>query len=158
MKTYIKKSFTVIGKEGTTADGQGFIQKLWADANGHFEEVMHLAKRDENNNLVGIWGLMSDFSRSFQPWEDNFSRGLYLAGVECSDDTEAPDGWTTWTVPAYEYICAECTDGNPFSAVLDYMKENNMPLVGAVHDFTDPASGKNYMFFPIRIITAESES
>lgn len=35
---------------------------------------------------------MSDFSRSFHPWED-FSKGLYLAGVECSDDAEAPDGW-----------------------------------------------------------------
>lgn len=29
----IKKSFTVIGKEGSTLDGAGFIQKLWEDAN-----------------------------------------------------------------------------------------------------------------------------
>ena len=157
IKTCIKEPFSVIGKEGSTDNGQGFIKMLWADANGHFEEVEQLAKRDENGNLVGIWGLMSDCSRSFLPWEDNFSRGLYLAGVECSDDAEAPDGWTKWTVPGYEYLCAECTEGDTFPVVLDYMKQNGIPLVGAVHDFTCPMSGKNYMFFPIRRITYESE-
>ena len=92
MENIIKKAFVVIGKEGSTLDGEGFIQKLWDDANGHFDEVAHLAKRDENGNLVGIWGAMSDLSHSFQPWEDGFSKGLYLAGVECVDNAEAPDG------------------------------------------------------------------
>ena len=32
----MKASFSVIGKEGSTLDGQGFIQKLWEDANSHF--------------------------------------------------------------------------------------------------------------------------
>ena len=152
IKTCIKEPFSVIGKEGSTDDGQSFIKTLWADANGHFMEVEQAAKRDENGVLVGIWGLMTDCSRSFQPWEDNFSRGLYLAGVECLDDAEAPDGWAKWTVPGYEYLCAECTDSDTFSAVLDYMKQNGIPLVGAVHDFTCPASGKNYLYFPIRKI------
>ncbi len=52
----IKKAFVVIGKEGSTLDGAGFIQKLWDDANGHFSEVAHLAKKDTNGNIVGIWG------------------------------------------------------------------------------------------------------
>ena len=34
-----KESFSVIGKEGSTEDGIGFIQKLWDDANSHFDEV-----------------------------------------------------------------------------------------------------------------------
>lgn len=76
-----KESFVIIGKEGSTLDGADFIQKLWEDANSHFGEVQHLAKKDENGDIVGIWGAMSDFSRSFRPWED-FSQGLYLAGVE----------------------------------------------------------------------------
>ena len=75
----IKTSFSVIGKEGSTLEGDGFIQKLWTDANSHFEEVQPLAKIDENGNLAGIWGAMSDCTRSFKPWEDNFSKGLYLA-------------------------------------------------------------------------------
>ncbi|WP_257467769.1 hypothetical protein [Bifidobacterium pseudolongum] len=36
----------VIGKEGTTADGDGFIQRLWADANAHFDEIRLLDKTD----------------------------------------------------------------------------------------------------------------
>lgn len=148
----IKESFAVIGKEGSTSDGEGFIQKLWEDANSHFAEVQHVAKRDENGELVGIWGVMSDFSRSFHPWEDNFSKGLYLAGVECVDSAEAPEGWTKWTIPAYEYLYVECGDGNTFPEMIAYLNTNNIPLAGAVHDFTCPKEGKNYMFFPIRKI------
>lgn len=144
-----KKSFVVIGKEGSTLDGAGFIQKLWDNANSHFAEVQHLAKKDENGNIVGIWGAMSDFSRSFDPWED-FEKGLYLAGVECNDNAEAPDGWTKWVIPGYEYIYAECENGDTFSNTIKYLEDNNIPLAGAVHDFTCPQTGKNYMFFPIR--------
>lgn len=105
MVKVIKEKFVVIGKEGSTLDGEGFIQKLWDDANSHFSEVAHLAKKDANGGIVGIWGAMSDISRSFKPWEDGFSKGLYLAGVECVDNAEAPDGWIKWTIPSYEYGC-----------------------------------------------------
>ena len=148
----IKPSFSVIGKEGATLDGEGFIQNLWENANSHFGEVQSLAKKDENGNLVGIWGAMSDCTRSFKPWEDHFSKGLYLAGIECTDDAQAPEGWTRWTIPGYEYLCAEVESENTFSDVMDYMHANNIPLVGAVHDFTCPLSGKNYMYFPIKTI------
>ena len=146
----IKESFSVIGKEGSTENGPGFVQLLWADANSHFAEVAHLAKKDENGNLVGIWGAMTDFSRSFQPWEDGFSRGLYLAGVECVDDAEAPEGWTKWTVPGFEYLRVECDHDGVFPEMIAYLQENNIPLVGAVHDFTCPQTGINYMYFPIK--------
>ena len=148
----IKEAFVVIGKEGSTLDGNDFIQKLWADANSHFSEVQQLAKKDEYGNIVGIWGAMSDFSRSFKPWDHNFSKGLYLAGVECDDNAEAPEGWAKWVIPSYEYIYAECENGNTFSQVINYMSKNDISLVGAVHDFTCPETGKNYMFFPIRTI------
>ena len=46
MRKIIKEAFVVIGKEGSTLDGAGFIQKLWNDANSHFSEVEHLAKKD----------------------------------------------------------------------------------------------------------------
>lgn len=144
-----KESFAVIGKEGSTLDGAGFIERLWADANSHFGEVQHLAKKDENGSISGIWGAMSDLSRSFKPWE-NFNTGLYLAGVECETDAKAPEGWTKWTIPGYEYIYAVCENENTFSDVIQYLKENNISLAGAVHDFTCPQTGQNYMFFPIR--------
>ena len=146
----IKESFVVIGKEGSTTDGPGFIQKLWADANAHFSEVQHLAKRDDNGNPVGFWGAMSDLSHAFHPWENDFSTGLYLAGVECADDADPPEGWTKWIIPGYEYVCVEHENENTFSDALRYLAENNTVLAGAVHEFTRPSDGKNCMYFPIR--------
>lgn len=146
----VKDAFVVIGKEGSTADGEGFIQRLWDDANSHFGEVQHLANKDESGKIVGIWGAMSDFSRSFKPWEDDFSKGLYLAGVECMDNAEAPVGWTKWVIPAFEYLYVECESESTFPKMIEYLNSNNIPLAGAVHDYTCPATGKNYMFFPIR--------
>ncbi len=145
----MKESFVVIGKEGSTNDGTGFIQRLWEDANSHFNEVAHLAKKDDKGNLLGVWGAMSDFSRLFNPWAGGV-QGLYLAGVECLDNAEAPSGWTKWVVPGYEYIYVENEDNDTFSRVIRYFKENNISLAGAVHDFNCPKTGKAYMFFPIR--------
>ena len=143
----IKPAFTVIGREGSTHDGPDFIRKLWEEANQHFAAIAHLVKRDPTGTPVGFWGAMTDFSRSFLPWENGFSEGLYLAGAECTDAAEPPAGWTKWSIPGFEYLKVENAD---FAAVLEYLSENDMPLAGAVHDFTDPATGRNYMFFPIR--------
>ena len=145
----IKESFAVIGKEGSTSDGNGFIEKLWKDANSHFEQIAHLAKKDENGNLAGVWGAMSDSTRAFMPWED-FKKGFYLAGAECADEAQAPDGWTKWVIPGYEYLRVENDGKDTFSEMLRYMEDNSISLVGAVHDYTCPQTGKNYMFFPIK--------
>ena len=77
-------------------------------------------------------------------------QGLYLAGVECLDEAQPPEGWTKWNIPGYEYLCAKVETENTFSEVLDYMQKNQIPLVGAIQDFSCPKSGKDYMLFPIR--------
>ena len=77
-------------------------------------------------------------------------RRIYLAGVECNDDAEAPNGWTKWVVPGYEYIYAERENEDTFSEVIKYLGDNGLQLTGAVHDFTCPQTGKRYMFFPIK--------
>ena len=148
MERIIKASFTVIGKEGSTRDGEGFIQRLWEEANSHFSEIAPLAKM-ENGTPAGVWGAMSDFSRAFQPWEEGFTQGLYLAGAECRNDAQAPEGWVKWVIPGYEYLRAEAGP-TAFPDTLAYMAQHGLELAGAVHDFTDPATGKGYMFFPIR--------
>lgn len=152
IENYIKESFVVIGKEGSTEDGPGFVQTLWADANSHFGDVAHLAKKDENGNLVGIWGAMTDFSRTFRPWEENFSKGLYLAGVECEQDAVAPEGWTRWVIPGFEYLRVECDHDGVFPEMIAYLEEHRIPLAGAVQDFTCPQTGKSYMCFPVRML------
>ncbi len=44
METCIKPAFVVIGQEGATSEGPGFIQNLWEKANAHFRDVEPLAK------------------------------------------------------------------------------------------------------------------
>ncbi|MCY6960106.1 GyrI-like domain-containing protein [Clostridium brassicae] len=153
IKKCIKTSFSVIGKEGSTDDGNNFVKNLWENANNHFDEIEFLAKKDEEGNISGIWGLMSDFSRNFKPWEENFTRGLYLAGVEVMDDVEVPDTWIKWTVPAFEYLYIKVDNKyeEAFSYVLNYMDNNNIKLEGAVFDYNCPKeNGQLYLFFPMR--------
>lgn len=146
----IKPAFTVIGMEGSTEDGDGFIAKLWSEANSRFDEVAPLAKRNAAGSLAGIWGAMSDMSMQFLPWQNGFTQGKYLAGVECRGDAMPPEGWQRWNVPGYEYLRVLNDGGNTFADMLDFMSENGLELAGAVHDYTDPATGKGYMYFPIR--------
>lgn len=151
VKRCVKESFCVIGKEGSTKDGEGFIHRLWEEANACFGEVAHLARKDENGNIAGIWGAMSDFSRSFKPWGNRFTEGLYLAGIEAADGAEAPRGWVKWIIPGYEYVYVKCTEDNLFEKMLKYLEEQGLTLAGAVHDFNCPAeNGQGYMFFPVR--------
>ena len=150
MERIIKSAFAVIGLEGSTEDGPGFIPALWEKANARFGEVAPLAKTNPDGSLVGVWGAMTDMSRSFRPWEDGFTRGLYLAGVEVRDDAQPPEGWTRWDIPGYEYLRVESGAPDVFPCTLDWIAAEGLTLAGAVHDFTDPASGANYMLFPIR--------
>lgn len=70
----------MVGKEGSADDGEGMIQRLWNEANSHFAEIEHLAKRDEAGNIVGIWGAMSDFPILFNPGRKIIPRELTLQG------------------------------------------------------------------------------
>ena len=143
-----KPAFSIIGKEGSTKDGAGFIQKLWESANANFPEIAPFVKCDETGAPIGIWGAMTDFSHSFKPWENGFSEGKYLAGAEVREDAQPPAGWTKWTIPGFVYLKAE-NEENLFPHMLSYLEENSFTLKGAVHDFTDVKTGKNYMLFPI---------
>ena len=126
-----KPAFFVIGREGSTDNGPGFVQDLWADANARFGEVAYLGKRDENGNFMGFWGAMTDFSRSFHPWEEHFSRGLYLAGVECAEDAEPPEGWAKWQIPGFRYLRAACDTPDIFGQMLAELEERGLALAGA---------------------------
>ena len=152
MEHIIKPAFAVIGMEGSTEDGPGFIQALWEKANSRFGEVTHLAKTNPDGSLCGVWGAMSDMSRSFRPWEEDFTHGLYLAGVEVVDNAQPPEGWVRWDIPGCEYIRVENSAPDIFLRTLQALAEQGLSLAGAVHDFTDPSTGKAYMLFPIRAL------
>jgi len=141
-------SFSVIGFEGTTDDGAGFMQKLWGNANARFNEIAPVVARGDDGAPLGFWGLMSDMDMTFAPWE-NFSRGRYLAGAQVNADAAAPEGWTKWTVPASEYAVVDM-EGVNFMDVINALNTNGTPIVGAVYDFNSPANGRYYNYFPIK--------
>ena len=148
MEKVAKDTFCVIGKLGSSDDGEGFVQKLWADANAHFAEVEPLAKRNADGSLAGCWGAMTDMDYGFKPWTDDFTRGRYLAGIECRNDAVPPAGWRKWIVPGFTALKVKVESGDTFRETLAYMEQSGIELAGAVQDFTDPATGQNYMLFP----------
>ena len=150
IKTVRKPSFTVIGKEGSSDMGEGFVQALWLDASTNFAEIAHLASKKENGGFAGYWGAMTSFARDFSPWEDGYARGLYLAGAECENDAEPPEGWVKWVVPGFEYVVVEREDDGSFKKGLAYLEQNGLSLAGAQQDFVDPDTGANCLYFPIR--------
>ena len=130
--------------------GEGFVQALWQDASASFAEIACLAKKNENGGFAGYWGAMTGPARKFEPFADGFSRGFYLAGAECKDDAEAPEGWVKWTVPGFEYVVIERENDGSFAEGLAYLEENGLALAGAQQDFVDPDTGVNFLYFPVR--------
>ncbi len=158
-QTIIKESFAVIGKQGSTELGKGFTQKLWQDTNEHLSEVYPLAKKDQLGNVIGIWGAMSDPAMTFKPWENDYSSGLYLAGVEVEDDAQAPQGWVKWVIPGYEYLVVKNDNPKVFAKTIKYIRKNKMELVGAVQEFYCPSENQQqYMYFPIKELNNKSEN
>ncbi len=125
IETCEKESFVVIGKKGRQRTEPALFRSYGMRRIPILEKSRIWQKKDEDGNISGIWGAMSDFSRSFQPWE-GFQKGLYLAGVECNEDAKAPDGWAKWVIPGYEYIYVERENDNTFSEVIQYMKGNGI--------------------------------
>ena len=150
MERWIKPAFAVIGIEGATQDGAGFVQQLWTTANSRFDEVAALAKRKPDGSLAGIWGAMTDMERRFAPWTAGFTCGRYLAGVECRDDAAPPPGWTRWDVPGFEYVTVFNDGAETFSQGLEMLRAAGMSLAGAVQEFTDPVTGQARLCYPIR--------
>ena len=75
---------------------------------------------------------------------------MYLAGAEVRDDAQPPEGWVRWDIPGFEYLRVETGAPDVFPRTLALIADEGLTLAGAVHDFTDPASGTSYMCFPVR--------
>lgn len=148
-----KKSFSVIGKLGSTDEGGNFIGRVWAEANQGMSKIMKYAIKDDKGLPEGIWGLMSSMDKSFSPWEDNYSKGLYLAGVEVEDTAVAPLGWTRWKVPEfnYAYVKVDNNYNEVFKYVIgEFLPNNKLKLVGAVQEYYNVRENMQlYLFFPV---------
>lgn len=143
---------SVIGKEGLCTKEHNIVPLLWQETNSCFGEVANLGMKEADGSYVGFWGLMSDKARQYQPWEDDFSTGLYLAGIEVDHDCPAPAGWVKWTVPKRSYLVIEIENDRYQETfrfgLQEALPERGLELCGAVCDYTEPRSGKNFLFFP----------
>ncbi len=132
IETIVKPAVTLIGKVAFIPSDSS-VKDLWNDANCHFDEVFGIAKKNQKGKLVGVWGAMSDKAMNYLPWENNFSEGYFLAGVECEPEVAVPQGWTQWTLPGFRYLCAK-VEGN-YQIVMQqvlsvYMVQHQLKLVG----------------------------
>ncbi len=61
-----------------------------------------------------------------------------------------PDGWTTWELPGFVGMRVPVLAGEDgFRVGLDWLKEEKIPLVGAVQAYTEPSTGKSWLLFPV---------
>ena len=143
----------IIGKAGLCTKEKNVVQDLWQQANSNFRDVADLGMKNADGSFVGFWGAMSDETLSFLPWTDDFSRGLYLAGVEVYENTPVPDGWVKWVLPPRKYIVTDVAPenyGEVFRNVINSLIPGlGMKLAGAACDFIGPATGQNKLFFPV---------
>lgn len=159
-----KPAFSVIGKEGGSYMGPNMEKTLWGDVNAHFEEISSLGALNAVGKYVGFWGLMSDPERKMKPWENNFTKGLYLAGLQVRKGAEVPNkAWKKWDVPEHTYLICEVTKENRqasfYTMVYFQIAFEGYLLAASPFDFTDPSTQKKYLFFPVRenILKASSE-
>ncbi|QOR35301.1 GyrI-like domain-containing protein [Clostridium sp. 'deep sea'] len=153
IRTEKKNAFTVVGKlgKGYASNSKEWIPQLWKDATANFHEIKHLALTDEQGNYK-IWGAMSDINTEFKRWGE---QGLYMVGCEAQENAIAPDKWVKWTIPSFTYLIVECDISKSvevFNNILNnYFPENNLTLVGAVHEFYPAYLGKDKLelYFPI---------
>lgn len=143
----------VIGIEGFCTKNTNVVSELWKTSNVNFSDVAQLGMKEKDGSYVGFWGLMSDVTRNYLPWDNDYSTGYYLAGIEVYNDTPVPDGWTKWILPRRTYLVIEI-ENNKYQETLWYGIKEEIPklgykLSGAVCDYTKPKTGKNSLFFPI---------
>ena len=152
IKIVEKEAFYLIGKEADSNQTGYWIKELWQEVDKNFSEILKFAKKDKDGSIAGIWGAMSDFSRAFLPWTNNYSEGLYMVGVEVNADSVAPRGWTKWKIPGFKYLTVKVNDNyqDVFTNVItEYMPENKVRLIGAVQEYYCPKENMQlYLYFP----------
>jgi hypothetical protein len=143
-------SFSVVGFEGSTAEGKDIVGKLWDKAEKNIADVLPSLKK---RSIFPIyWGLMSDFSRALKPWENDYSEGLYLAGFELADTKLIPpEGWSKWDVPPQTYLTLKMEEDyrSTLEKGLALIAQNGYVLSGAIFDHGE--EGTMWLYFPVAV-------
>jgi predicted transcriptional regulator YdeE len=149
-KIFFKDTFAVIGKagQGPANNPQAWVLSLWNDANANFSEIADMILKSESNAPLSVWGAMNDMHESNKRWGES---GKYMAGCETKIDTQPPEGWTKWIIPAQTYMTVKCTMqeyGEVFSKIAD---DPEIRIVGTVHErYPEPGNPSILeLWFPV---------
>lgn len=142
--------FCVIGLVTETGNGSN---GLWTKMNQMGKQLMPLAKRDDDGDIMGAWGLTTEDDLSFRLSEKEEPRLLYMAGLEVKDTARAPKGFTKWVVPGSDYIYGviENSRKETLNALLQYAEAKDIEITGYPQEFMPPNSnGTMYLFLPVK--------
>ncbi len=143
-KTLKKPAITLIGKVTPIKNGSGQIAKAWGEVSSNLTQLAPLIKYTERGKM-SVWGAMTDSDSSLE-WQERFEIGLFLAGVECIDSAEAPEGWAKWVLPESEYVVAPRSAD--ITEVCDFIEASGMRLSGGICDHTEE-DGRAVRYYPV---------
>lgn len=132
---------------------------LWTKMNKLGEELMPLARRDDDGDIMGAWGLTTEDTLSFRLPKKDDPHLLYMAGLEVEDTAHPPKGFTKWIVPGSDYIYAlvEKSKRETLNALLQYAEAKDIEIIGYPQEFMPPmangtpsAQGTMYLFLPVK--------
>lgn len=142
--------FCVIGLVGEASAGS---RTLWLQMNKRGKELMPMARRDDDGEIMGSWGLTTVDTLSFRLPTNDEPHLLYMAGLEVEDTAHPPKGFTKWIVPGSDYIYAvvENKKRETINALLYYAEQHKLQITGYPQEFMPPnANGTMYLFVPVQ--------
>ncbi len=148
--------FCVIGLVGEAGKGSG---ALWTKMNKSGKQLMPLARRDDDGDIMGAWGLTTEDTLSFRLPKKDDPHLLYMAGLEVEDTAHPPVGFTKWIVPGSDYIygLVQNSKKETLDALLQYAEAKDLEIIGYPQEFMPPqtvgASGTQntmYLFVPVK--------
>lgn len=145
-------AFAVAGRagEGLVSESNSWVPPLWEACDTHLPELL-TAITDEEPQLH-LWGLMTDSEVWLAPWEEV---GRYLAGLQVPPETEIPEGWELWQIPAAEYFVLKTNEENlpqmTEEVLSKLLPEHQLQLAGAIQEHYRPEfdDGEVELYFPV---------
>ncbi len=125
---------------------------LWEELNRKGQSIRHLAKKDDDGDIMGAWGLLSNDKTPFRPTANPLAKTLYMAGLEVEDNAKAPKGFVKWIVPGGDFLYAPVEEQkmSTLGQILLWAKENGLEPNGYPYDFMPPDGGMMYIFLPVK--------
>lgn len=132
---------------------------IWTKMNKLGGELMPMARRDEDGDIMGAWGLTTEDTLSFKLSQKDNPRLLYMAGLEVEDTAHPPKGFTKWIVPGSDYIygVVQNSKKETLNALLQYAEAHELEITGYPQEFMPPmangqpsAQGTMYLFLPVK--------